>query len=472
MALGSGPDSFHVLRPRNVLIFMASFCLIVGWRMGNAGLLSLGLGAALLVIAAGAAASRLLRGVEAERLHPERAFQDDEMQVLVRARTGSIVPHFLIEMQDSFSPSGPHEIRSLFPGIWRRGRALAIGYRGECNRHRGLYVLGPLRLAASDPLGLFVREMPLGLFTNVVVYPQAAEVRSLDLLGEGTRPHVGMDTIRRAGQSEEFIGLREFRLGDPPRRVHWPSSAHHGRLLVKDFRDDRTTEVTILLDLGRLGVTGLGEHTTVEYAIRAAAALARQAFERGHAIQLFAFGERIEHLPMGGGLQHLLTLLDRLAFLRAGGEHDFAREAAGLRPFFRRGATVALIFSATTLNFDSLAPLIENLIEDQIRVTALLIDDRSFPKLYREQEQSHVEAVSLDEAVMNLRLIGARVHVLTRRANPAEAIRTGLGIEAVGRDPGAPEAAEAAEAAAGEARADSFRGPGSAQPQPKNGGRR
>jgi len=291
-------------------------------------------------------------------------------------------------------------------------------------------VIGPLRLRTADPLGLFERESLVPLFTTLQVYPQAPGLLDIPLLGEGTRPHTGIETVRMPGRSEEFIGLRDYRRGDPPRRIHWPSSARHRRLLVKEFQDERTTEVNIVVDLGRLGQSGLGDQSTGEYAIMCAAAVARQAFEKAHAFALFAVGARVDHVPAGRGARHLLTVLDRLTFLKPEGERDFAEEVAALRALFKRGSTTVLIFSASTLDIDRMAPVLETLLDEHVRMIVALIDDRTFPKLYRDQESARLKAAEIDEALMRLRLLGARVHLLRRDPRPDAAVRAGLSVEA------------------------------------------
>lgn len=431
MILGTPRDTFHLLRPRNIFIFLGSFCLYVGYRTGNPGLWAMGLGSASLFLAAAASSPFLFRRIDARRVHDERAFQGDEVQTELRLRTESRLGHFLVEIHEYFPPAGPELVRSLYPDAWRQGREVVVRYRRRCHRHRGVYVLGPMRLRGADPLGFFDRECLIALFTTLQVYPQAPPLLGFQLLDEGTRPHTGVETVRMPGQSEEFIGLRDYRRGDPPRRIHWPTSAHHGRLLVKDFQDERTTEVSIVVDLGRLGQSGLGDQSTGEYAIMCAASVARAAFEKTHAFQLISIGKEIDQVPVGRGMRHLLTVLDRLTFLRPEGERAFAEEVARLRPTFRRGSTVVLVFSATTLQLDVLAPLLENLAWEQIKVVVALIDDRTFIKLYREQERTHRDAARLEEAVTRLRLLGVRAHVLRRDPRPEEAVRAGLAMEAV-----------------------------------------
>lgn len=429
MTTGVPADTFHLLRPRNVLLFLCAFSLPAAWRLDNPALWIFGWGAMALCLAAAAEAALMVRAIRGARLHAERSFQHETVPVELHLRNAARFGPFLLEVRDTFPPGVAHSIRTLWCGPWDSRHAAALEYESECHHHRGLYVLGPVRLRATDCLDLFERAPLLPVFTTLLVYPQAAELRGFGLLGEGTRRHVGMETVRHRGRSEEFIGLRDYRHGDPPRRIHWPTSAHHGHLLVKDFQDERTTEVSILVDLSRLGLGGLGDQTTAEYAVQAAGSVARHAFETGHAFQLFAIAKAIEHVPLGGGLQHLLTVLDRLVFLKADGERCFADEVAALRTACRPGSTVVLIFSVTTLAMDTLAPLLEDLAENRVRVLIILVDDRTFPKLFHEQERSHVAAAGIEEAVLRLRLLGARVHVLERHPAPAEAIRKGLGVE-------------------------------------------
>lgn len=86
-------------------------------------------------------------------------------------------------------------------------------------------------LEAGDPLGFFKarnREadaevaLVLPLFTSLTNEP-----RVRDLEASLAAP--------RAGAGTELFGVREYRRGDPLRRIHWRSSARHGELVVREY---------------------------------------------------------------------------------------------------------------------------------------------------------------------------------------------------------------------------------------------
>ena len=115
-------------------------------------------------------------------------------------------------------------------------------------------LVGPLRrgqvqatswvLEASDPLGLFTfgvhwqdREMALVLprFTSLTPRPQVRELEA-------------SVAAPRAGSGTEMFGVREYRPGDPLRRIHWRSSARHGELIVREFEPPGVQTLGIFCD--------------------------------------------------------------------------------------------------------------------------------------------------------------------------------------------------------------------------------
>ena len=55
--------------------------------------------------------------------------------------------------------------------------------------------------------------------------------------------------VQTRGQSMSVKGVREFRHGDSPRMVHWPSSARLGRLLVREYESEGMPGFDLLLNL-------------------------------------------------------------------------------------------------------------------------------------------------------------------------------------------------------------------------------
>ena len=281
----------------------------------------------------------------------------------------------------------------------------------KCARRRGPYEIGPVHLRGADPMGLFPQSAALPLFTKLLVYPQAQALPHVGVLGAGTLFHVGQETTLRSGHSEEFIGLRDYRPGDPMSRIHWPSTARHGRFIVKEFQETVVTDVSLYVDLSRVSSAGIGDQTSTEWIIRAAASIAARAVDLSHRVEVFALAQQTDHVPMGGGDAHLIAILDRMAVYRADGRQPFTERLRALTGHVRRGATVVFVCGAAALDLEQIEGIVRLLSIQGVRVMVVPIDERRFIKLTREQDRTFAQAEPLEVIVRRLTLAGAEVFV-------------------------------------------------------------
>ena len=93
---------------------------------------------------------------------------------------------------------------------------------------RGEAVIQAIQVASSWPLGILEVRRWLPLPVSFIVHPRyvlpPADTSS------GAQETLGEANLR--GPGEEFIGLREYQPGDSQRRVHWPTTARAGALMV------------------------------------------------------------------------------------------------------------------------------------------------------------------------------------------------------------------------------------------------
>lgn len=426
------PYAFQFFKPRNTLLLTGAMTLILGVVLRHPLFLMVSAMCASSVVIEFVHAMLLLREVHAEREHHDRAFQGSEVGVSLRVRPVATMAAELVVIEDNFPPGTAGRVRKLLDFPLRLGSLVEVGYLGTCDHRRGLYLLGPVKLQACDPLGFFARELFLDTMTRLVVYPVAADLEEAEVLGEGVLSHVGLEAKPRAGVSEEFLGIREYRHGDPPRLIDWKSTARHGRMMVKEFEEEITTLVTFFVDLGRLGLVGVGDQTSVEYGIRCCASLAKRAQELGHDMQYFGVGQTVDHVPPGSGVGHLLAILDRLAFAKAQGDSAFPFVVKDFARHLPRGSTAILLLGATTIDFETMQPTVATLLDRRILPIMVLIDDRAFIKIYREQEDRHHASLPLEEIARRLQLMGARIHIIKRAKTIEQALVQGLEQEGLG----------------------------------------
>src|SRR5262245_45867704 len=88
-----------------------------------------------------------------------------------------------------------------------------------------------------------------------------------------------MHRHRRPGSGGELLDLRDYRPGDPPRKVAWKLSAKRDRLVTKEFEAETPVRSTIFLDASAAMRIGAAGQSPFDRLVLMAAALARRIVE-------------------------------------------------------------------------------------------------------------------------------------------------------------------------------------------------
>ncbi|MBI3547858.1 MAG: DUF58 domain-containing protein [Elusimicrobia bacterium] len=172
---------------------------------------------------------------------------------------------------------------------------------------RGRLELSSLSGFRSEPLGLARSIGTLAAADAMLILPKRYPIPRLDLPG-GRRMHPGgLALSAPVGESQEFLSLREYRPGDPLRRVHWRSLPKTGKLIVKEFQEERFTRHALILD------ACAPEGEVFEEAVSAAASLAFCARTQDSLLDLLFVGERAYCFTSGRGQGTTERLLEVLA---------------------------------------------------------------------------------------------------------------------------------------------------------------
>ncbi|QAY70626.1 DUF58 domain-containing protein [Xylanimonas protaetiae] len=188
--------------------------------------------------------------------------------------------------QASHELAGQHGVRAR---VTTQPDRIQVRYGVQPSR-RGRWPLGPLLTTRSDAFGLVRTTQPLGEPTLVSVWPRTTELSvRTGLLGD--LEHAG--TGARLTAPDDAV-LREYVPGDDPRRVHWPTAARQGRLMVRTDEAAGVRPVTVLLDRALLPAPGepravAGTVTADgEWAVEHVASLACSFLDAGHPVRLVA----------------------------------------------------------------------------------------------------------------------------------------------------------------------------------------
>lgn len=230
------------------------------------------------------------------------------------------------------------------------------------SRQRGQFLIGPVTAEFSDPFGLSLHRHAIDDGDILTVTPAAVELPATGLAG--ARGNDGVTATRiRANPSDDDVMTREYRHGDPMRRVHWAATAHHGALMVRQEESVTTPEATIILDQ-RLAAFSPGAHPhggapdpdgpglvtsdAFEWAVTAAVSVSTHLSERNYALRFLDTAGAPAFLRSASapdpeaeeyiGASGLQSVAESLAAIQLSGPHLPRRELNG---GFRRGAPAA-----------------------------------------------------------------------------------------------------------------------------------
>lgn len=184
---------------------------------------------------------------------------------------------------------------------------------------------------------------------TLIVYPRIVPVEALGLpagrpLGEWlARRRVHADPLR-------FVTVRDYAPGDSPRHLHWPASAHTGRLQTKQFDPSDTLSLMLVVDVQTLQRAFEYIPEYLEYGITAAASIAMEALAQRYMVGLCANalgagGQGWVMVRPGRHPEQAHQLLTAMAMLSPFPGVSLAETLHRLQPQLAYGATVIAITS-------------------------------------------------------------------------------------------------------------------------------
>lgn len=180
---------------------------------------------------------------------------------------------------------------------------------------RGIGEGGRMDLRIRGPLGLAWRQLSVMLPWTATVYPglPATSLRALPL-HKARRREAGLRAVRRAGEGRLFEGLREWVPGDETRIIDWKATARRGKIIARQYEDERRQQVMIAVDAGRLLTAEVDGVARLEAVISAALDLAGAAIEHDDNVGLLVFADTIQrYVAPARGRRALRAVLEGLA---------------------------------------------------------------------------------------------------------------------------------------------------------------
>ena len=174
---------------------------------------------------------------------------------------------------------------------------------------RGLLQFHSIGVTRADPLGLFNACLTLSIPQTVLILPKRYHLPPIQLPGARRHQSGAIALASSVGDAEEFRALREYRSGDPIRKIHWKSWAKVGRPMIKEEQEEFFVRHALILDTFQSS----GERELLEEAVSIASSLACEIQTQESLLDLMFVGLDSYCFTAGRGLGQTERMLELLA---------------------------------------------------------------------------------------------------------------------------------------------------------------
>jgi uncharacterized protein (DUF58 family) len=259
---------------------------------------------------------------------------------------------------------------------------------------RGAYRLGPTILTTGDPFGIFTQKKTVSADETLIILPMTFSIPSFSP-PPGLLPGGKAIRQRTFDVTPHAAEVREYMPGDPMKRIHWPSTAHRGQFMVKEFEQDPQAEIWLFLDAYRPVHSSITDqeialHTdklwlrrpklslpgdTFEYAVSVAASLASYFLMNRRAVGLACEAGKSTVVPGERGERQVNKIMETLAFLQPEGKLPLSGLVDMQAKFLPLGSGVILITPSVQ---PDLLLAVEDLQRRNLRPVVVLINSETF----------------------------------------------------------------------------------------------
>ncbi|WP_374946816.1 DUF58 domain-containing protein [Agreia sp.] len=295
---------------------------------------------------------------------------------------------------------------------------------------RGQHSIGPLWVRIGDPFGLATRRLSVGGSDTLTVTP-AVELLSRSSFRLPSGDGQAMQSRRPAASGEQDVIARKYQTGDSIRRVHWPATARHSELMVR--QDDQHTdhEAVVVLDSRRESFTrkvrprpGEAESDAFEWAVSMAVSIGLHLLHEGYRTALIESHQSSSSRSGDRSASSADELLARGALARLAASHSPLSVRDIVADAGRTSGELAPLFA-----------VLGNLDAESVDALARAATASSSARAFVVHEAQSSGSVSAPDWALALRDDLARAGWAVRLVTPDEPISSAWDLDAAGSAP-------------------------------------
>ncbi len=223
---------------------------------------------------------------------------------------------------------------------------------------RGELAFGRVEMRVVSTLQLWAARRYAGDAASTRVYPNFAALTRFALLATAHRlAQIGVRERRRRGEGLDFRQLREYREGDIERQIDWKATARTGKLISREYQEERDQTLVLLIDCGRRMAAKDGALSHFDHVLNAALLLAFVALRQGDAVGFLTMSGAERWLAPRKSRATLNLVLNGLYDLEPSlATTDYHSAAIDLMTRVRKRALVVILSNMRDEDDDTLAP--------------------------------------------------------------------------------------------------------------------
>lgn len=288
--------------------------------------------------------------IKAKRTTPEKLSNGDENEIIIKISNQYTFP-IEINVVDEI----PFQFQVRDFTIRRKIKGLEktdINYFLRPTE-RGEYSFGNLNIYTISPLKLLSRRYTFDNGQMVPTYPSYIQLRKYDLIAFSNKLFLhGLKKIRRIGHTMEFEQIKEYVQGDDMRTINWKATAKKNALMINQFQDEKSQNVYMVIDKGRVMKMPFNGLSLLDYAINATLVLSNVILKKNDKAGMFTFSKKVENRIVAERRSSQMNLiLENLYNVKTNYfESDFSRLYVDVKKHINQRSLIVLYTNFETLD--------------------------------------------------------------------------------------------------------------------------
>src|SRR5699024_11076464 len=271
---------------------------------------------------------------------------------------------------------------------------------------RGKYDVNKLYVRYSSLLGLWEKQITLEIKDTIKVIPDLTETKQFLESAQKFLLYEGQKVRKRRRGEGEFAQIRNYVIGDDPRKINWRQTAKLQEVMTNEYEPEHGKYVTILIDCGRVMGAELTKGNRLEKSLEAAITVALAALKNGDYVSVLAFSRRVDvFVPPAKGMGQLQKILQAVYDLQVDtGEANYPAVMSYLQAVQKKRSFIMLFSDMQTFLHEESGLGYLTRLRRQHHVCMIGIEDASLLALTRQKVDDVKQAMTKSIAQQQMQI--------------------------------------------------------------------